>query len=445
MDKISIKRIWKRLTPIQLLVLGYISITLIGSILIVLPFSTSLGISQMKWRKAIHSTSASTGTGLIIEDTGTYYSLFGQIIVLILVQIGALGYMIGVTWMVLGLGGKLSITDRILLRESVQRPTAVDIISFVKIITVLTFVIEALGALLLFVYWGKDFGVPTGAYISLFHSVSAFCTSGFCLFEGGFVEYQQSIQINLIISLLSILGAIGFFVLYDVLRFIKSSYKKEQKKIAVYTKFSLLLTSVLYFFGFIVISISEINSNSSIMIPFFHSISASSTAGFNTVNISLMRLPSHLIMTILMFIGASSGGTGGGIKSSTFGVLILFTYYLLKDKKDVNIFKRVIAPQKIEKAFGIFITSINFILIGVGILVFTEDFTFIELLFESVSALGTTGLSLGITPYLSPVGKIVIIFLMLVGRIGPLAIGFSLLGKQKEISFKYPKADIFVG
>jgi trk system potassium uptake protein TrkH len=146
-----------------------------------------------------------------------------------------------------------------------------------------------------------------------------------------------------------------------------------------------------------------------------------------------------------MFIGASSGGTGGGIKTSTFGVLILFTYYLLKGKKDVNIFKRVIASEKIEKSFGIFITSMIFIVVALCILLFSEEFSFIALLFEVVSALGTVGLSVGITPYLSSVGKLVIISLMLIGRIGPLAIGFSLLGKQKEISFKYPKADIFVG
>jgi trk system potassium uptake protein TrkH len=146
-----------------------------------------------------------------------------------------------------------------------------------------------------------------------------------------------------------------------------------------------------------------------------------------------------------MFIGASSGGTGGGIKSSTFGVLVLFTYYLLKGKKDVNIFKRVISSEKIANSFGIFITSLIFIVVALFILLFSEKFSFIALLFEIISALGTVGLSLGITPYLSSAGKLVIIMLMLIGRIGPLAIGFSLLGKQKEISFKYPKADIFVG
>ncbi|HNR43748.1 MAG TPA: potassium transporter TrkG [Methanofastidiosum sp.] len=442
MKKITLEKVWDVLTPIQLLVIGYISISIIGSLLLMLPIASSSSISQNYIDALFTSTSASTTTGLIVEDTGTYYSLFGQGIILLLFQIGALGYMIGVTLMVLGLGGKISITDRILLRESVKRPTTVNMIWFVKIITVITFTIEALGALVLTLYWTKDFGFNDALYLGVFHSVSAFCTAGFSLFKDGFIGYQSSILLNVVISILCILGAIGFFVIYDVLRFIGASYKKEQKKLSVYAKFSFLLTITLILFGFIIIFISE---GDSIMASLFQAISSSSTTGFNSVDISIMGLPSLFIMMILMFIGASSGGTGGGMKSSTFGVLVLFTYYLLKGKKDVNIFKRIISPEKIDKAFGIFITSMIFIVVALGILLFTEEFSFISLLFEIVSALGTVGLSLGITPHLSSIGKLVIISLMLIGRIGPLAIGFSLLGKQKEISFKYPKADIFVG
>lgn len=442
MKKITLEKVWDVLTPIQLLVIGYISISIIGSLLLMLPIASSSGISQNYIDALFTSTSASTTTGLIVEDTGTYYSLFGQGIILLLFQIGALGYMIGVTLMVLGLGGKISITDRILLRESVKRPTTVNMIWFVKIITVITFTIEALGALVLTLYWTKEFGFNDALYLGVFHSVSAFCTAGFSLFKDGFIGYQSSILLNVVISILCILGAIGFFVIYDVLRFIGASYKKEQKKLSVYAKFSFLLTITLILFGFIIIFISE---GDSIMASLFQAISSSSTTGFNSVDISIMGLPSLFIMMILMFIGASSGGTGGGMKSSTFGVLVLFTYYLLKGKKDVNIFKRIISPEKIDKAFGIFITSMIFIVVALGILLFTEEFSFISLLFEIVSALGTVGLSLGITPHLSSIGKLVIISLMLIGRIGPLAIGFSLLGKQKEISFKYPKADIFVG
>lgn len=442
MKKITLEKLWDVLTPIQLLVIGYISISIIGSLLLMLPVASSSGISQNYIDALFTSTSASTTTGLIVEDTGTYYSLFGQGIILLLFQIGALGYMIGVTLMVLGLGGKISITDRILLRESVKRPTTVNMIWFVKIITIITFTIEALGALVLTLYWTKDFGFNDALYLGVFHSVSAFCTAGFSLFKDGFIGYQSSILLNVVISILCILGAIGFFVIYDVLRFIGASYKKEQKKLSVYTKFSFLLTIALILFGFVIIFISE---GDSIMASLFQAISSSSTTGFNSVDISIMGLPSLFIMMILMFIGASSGGTGGGMKSSTFGVLVLFTYYLLKGKKDVNIFKRIISPEKIDKAFGIFITSMIFIVVALGILLFTEEFSFISLLFEIVSALGTVGLSLGITPHLSSIGKLVIISLMLIGRIGPLAIGFSLLGKQKEISFKYPKADIFVG
>ncbi len=445
MNKITLDRIWDVLTPIQLLVLGYISITILGSLLLMLPIASSSGVPQSYIDALFTSTSASTTTGLIVEDTGTYYSLFGQGVILLLFQVGALGYMIGVTLMVLGLGGKISITDRMLLRESVKRPTTVDMIWFVKIITVITFTIEALGALVLCIYWTKDFGFNGGLYLGVFHSVSAFCTAGFSLFKDGFIGYQNNILINAVLSVLCILGAIGFFVIYDVLRFARSSYKKEQKKLSVYTKFSFLLTIALIFIGFIIIFLSEGDSNNSVITSLFQSISSSSTTGFNSVDISLMGLPSLFIIMILMFIGASSGGTGGGIKSSTFGVLILFTYYLLKGKTDVNIFKRIIATEKIEKAFGIFITSLIFIVVALFILLLSEEFTFIQVLFEIISALGTVGLSLGITPYLSSVGKIVIISLMLIGRIGPLAIGFSLLGKQKEISFKYPKADIFVG
>ncbi len=453
MTMINSQKFWKEITPIQSLLMGFILMILLGTILLSLPIASSENVPQPFIDILFTATSAVTTTGLVVVDTGSFYSLFGQIVILVLIQIGGLGYMIFIALIILGLGGRMSFSSRILLHESLSRPSSVDMIKFTKTVIIFTFVIEFITAVLLSLHWMHYFPVKEAIYSGVFHSVSALCTAGFVLFSNSFSAYQGSIFINLVISVTCIAGAIGFFVLYDIYTLSKSKkIIKHQRslQLSVHSKFVLLLSITLMVIGAGVIFISERGFQSSflrerLLSSAFQSISASTTTGFNTINIGGMNPTSLFMIIFLMFIGASPGGTGAGIKTVSFGIILLFLFSLLTGREDVNLFKRRISPQTINKAFAIGSIAILWVVLATGILTVTEKASFLQVLFEVVSALSGVGLSTGITPALSTIGKAVISVTMLVGRMGPLAIGFSLVGKPKPVPFKYAEAGVLVG
>ena len=439
----------KNLTPSQLLSLGFIIIIIAGTILLSLPISSSNHTYQNTIDALFTSTSALTTTGLIVVDTGTYYNFFGQIVILTLIQIGGLGYMVFIVVIFMRFKNKLSLSGKKFLRESLSRTSKIDMIKFVKVILLFTLIIELIGAIIYFLYWLKYFTFGDALYQAVFHSISAFCTAGFSLFSDSFTKYGQSVIINLNTNFLVLTGAVGFFVLYDVYLLIIGLIKGDPLiKLSLHSKTVLWTTLFLFISGAIVIYFAEGNKFSdnnfiNTLYALFQSISGSSTVGFNTVDIGLMAPASLFVIIILMFIGGSPGSTAGGIKTTAFASIVFSALAILKGN-DVIIFKRRLNPSIINNVIALIFVAVTSVTIGVFILTITEKFSLMKILFEAVSAFGTVGLSTGITSQLSVAGKLVIILLMLIGRIGPLSVGISLMGKQKQKDYKHPEEDILV-
>ena len=437
------------LTPIRSLTFGFSFLSLVGAIILSLPMASASGNYTPFLDALFTATSAVTTTGLIVVDTGSYYNTFGQTIILILFQVGGLGYMIFISLFVLGFAGKLSMTNRVLLRESINRPGKVDLIKFSKIIIVTTLLIEIIGVIFLTIYWMNYFGFKEALYSAVFHSVSAFTTAGFSIYADSFIKYQSSLPFNLIVISLIVLGSLGFFVLYDFYLYITNPGKKI-RRLATHTKLviSLMLILTLTAAGLIFFAEGNIHVNTlkeKIITAIFQAATASTTAGFNTIDIGLMKAQSLFAIIIIMFVGAGPGGTAGGIKLTTFGVLLISLYSQLTGRKNVAILRRKISGRTIQRAIAITLIAALWLIVSVLVLTFSEQKSFIQIFFEVASALGTVGLSAGITGDLSSLGKIIIIITMLIGRVGPLGIGLTVLVREKITSYEYPEDDFLVG
>ena len=440
----------KILSPIQLLSIGYVIIILVGAVLLMLPISSNNNTYQLFINSLFTSTSAVSTTGLVVVDTGSYYSLFGQIIILILIQIGGLGYMLFFVIFSFFIKNRLSFNKKKYLREAVARNKNVDLMKFVKLTFIYTAIIEGIGTLGYFIIWSNKYPPGTALYSSVFHSISAFCTAGFGLYPDSLSSYSASIVINLNTFFLVISGAIGFFVLYDLQNYFYQKLKGNKvTRLTLHSKTVLSFTFGLFLIGCIIILIAEQNKFSSnfgqnILNALFQSISASTTVGFNTVDISVMQNASLFVIVILMFIGASPGSTGGGIKTTSFAVNMISSIAALKGRNNSIIFKRSINRLNIDKAnTQIFVALFSTIVITL-LLTLTEKFNFIQILFEAVSAFGTVGLSTGITSGLSSFGKLMIILLMIIGRAGPLAIGLFFVRKNGNGYYTLPEEEIFI-
>lgn len=444
----------KRYSPFQVLFFGFITAALGGTLVLMTPFASATQESQSFVDALFTATSAVTTTGLVVVDTGSYYSLFGQAVILLLFQVGGLGYMIFIAVALSSAFGRLPIATKMILHESLSRPTYFNAVEFSKIVISYTLFLEITCAILMSSYWIKFFPLHQAIFLGLFHSVSTFCTAGFGLFSDSFMSYRTSIFFNILIAVESFAGCIGFFVIYDLRDFIKRKLSKQKRPVhlATHTRLALTMASVLILSGMVIIFFSDFDSTGKpmgekILETTFQAISASTTTGFNTIDIGLMSTTGLFAIIILMLIGASTGGTGGGIKTTTFGVLLISVYSLLVKRKVPHIFKRSIPVAVTNNALVIGSIAVVWMTLSVLLLTVTEGgkIPFLRVAFEAASAFGTVGLSTGITASLSTAGKLVICLSMLIGRVGPLTIGLSLLGKQKPPPFKYATADILVG
>ncbi|MBK8944061.1 MAG: Trk family potassium uptake protein [Ignavibacteriae bacterium] len=436
-----------KFTPVQTLSLGYIVIILVGAFLLMLPISSSQQTSQNFIDSLFTATSAISTTGLIVVDTGTYYSLFGQIIILVLIQIGGIGYMAIYVIIVMITSNKFSISSKKFLRESISRLPNINLIGFGKLIVTYASVIEIIGTIFYFIVFIEKYSFIDALYISIFHSVSAFCTAGFSLFADSFVSYKSNWIININTNFLVISGAIGFFVIFDVLEKFKKS--STNNKFTLQSKLVISSSFYLYAIGSILVFFIEGNKFSSnllddIFFSSFQAISASSTVGFNSIDIGQLTSSSLFIFVILMFIGGSPGSTAGGIKTISFALLSIFSFALIKDKRNVSVFKRSINFENFYKSVGQVFIGFTSVIIFTILLTISENTDFIKLLFEATSAFGTVGLSTGITFNLTPIGKIYITILMLIGRIGPFALGLIFLSKSNGNHYKYPEEELFI-
>jgi len=413
--------------------------------LLKLPFATTKSIT---WLDALFTTtSAMTVTGLAVVDTGDAFTLFGEVVIMSLIQIGGLGIMSFAVLIFMMLGKKIGFKERLLLQQALNQTSVGGVIKLVKYLFIFSFLVEGFAVLLLASEWVPEFGWRRGLYVSIFHSISAFNNAGFSLWSDSLMGYVGNPIVNITISFLFIVGGIGFTVLVDLWK------SKTIRKLSLHTKIMVVGTFVINVFAFMMIFILEYNNpNTLAQLPFLDKLFASyfqavtpRTAGFNSLDYGSMERSTLLLTILLMFIGAGSASTGGGIKLTTFVVISLSVFAFLKEKREIRIFRRTIDQNYIFKALAVSMISVLLVFTALFFLDMTEkNASFLAILFEVVSAFGTVGLSMGITGSLTAIGKWIIIIVMFVGKLGPLTLAFSLSRPDKE-KIRYPKEDILTG
>lgn len=430
-----------------MLLLGFLIVIIIGALLLNLPSASSKGKSIGFIDSLFTATSATCVTGLIVLDTPKDFSTFGQLIILILLQCGGLGIMTMSTMFAFLVGKRISLRHRLLIQESLNQFSIGGLVRLAKYILIFTVVIEATGAIILFFRWQRYYPPLQALYLGIFHSISAFCNAGFSLFSDSIMRYEGDLIINLTFITLIFLGGIGFLVLLELFQYGKNG------ALSLHSKLALRISIILILIGSVIIFLMEFNNPSTLRGLNFHekifgsifqSVTAR-TAGLNTLHIGSMQNATLFFIIILMFIGASPSSTGGGIKTTTFGLLVLYSWSSLTGKKCINIFKRSISSDVIPKALTVAMLSLTLVIAVAMLLSYVEGKDFIKILFEVVSAFGTVGLSAGITSSLSVAGKIMIIITMFTGRIGPLGLALSLVQKREPEIIKYPEEKIMVG
>lgn len=440
---------WLRFKPTQTLILGFIFSIFIGSLLLSLPLASSgeIGVSYID--ALFIATSAICVTGLVTVDISSQFTVFGQSVILILIQIGGLGILSFSALVALFLSEKLSHKDSLELQQNYFTDNLKQTFSVIKNIFKFTIYIELLGAGLLWLFWFRQYdSLFDSIFSSIFHSVSAFCNAGFSLFPDSFVGYATQAPIILTISALIIVGGIGFPVIFNVMNhFSKKTFTHGLK---LQTKIVLIVTGILLVFGTVIIYISEYNLAlqsfsfwDKWLVAFFQSVSLR-TAGFNSIPIASL-MPSTLFICIgLMYIGASPGSTGGGIKTTTFGLAMTGFWHTMTSKTRIHLSGRTVSQENIQKALTIITLSAITITSFLFMMLQFDSFDFLPFLFETVSAFSTVGLSTGITPELSIINKGVIMVLMLIGRIGPLTFVFALSRQRSESNYAYPEENVLI-
>lgn len=415
-------KIFKNLSPGRIIVLGFFSVIVIGTILLKLPISIREGVT-VSWVDALFtSTSAVCVTGLIAIDTADTFTVFGRAVVALLIQVGGLGVTsVGVGFILL-MGKKVGIKERVLIKESMNLYSMKGLVKLVKSVLLVTLSFEVVGAILSYLVFSKDYSPLDALGISVFHSIAAFNNSGFDILGGlrNLIPYQSNVLLNLTTCGLIIFGGLGFLVIKEII------IVKKFKKFSLHAKVVITVTAILLVVGTILLKATE---DISWLGAFFFSTSAR-TAGFSTYNLGNFTNAGLFTLTVLMFIGASPGSTGGGIKTTTIFTLIK-SIYSTSTNKNCESFKRKIPSAVIFKAFNIFVLAIMVVCFGVFLLSILEPGrTFIQLLVEVTSAFGTVGLSTGITPDLKDLSKIIISIIMFIGRLGPMTMASIWLVKE---------------
>jgi len=441
-----------RIKPPWVVILTFVSIITLGTLLLLLPRATTPGRETTFMDALFTATSATCVTGLIVVDTGSHFSLLGQLVILSLIQVGGLGLMTFTSFFALSLGKELGVKDRALLRDILNYRNIGRIGSLIVSILVITFTIEILGAFFLYIQFLPHYGKNlSSAYSAIFHSISAFCNAGFSLYSDSFIRYKNDLGINFIMSSLIILGGLGFIVIVDLLRWGYGYFRGKKEPLSLQSKLVLLVSSLLIVGGIGLIFLGERGGilrtlpwKGKLLTAYFQSVTAR-TAGFNTLNISDLSIFSAFLLIIFMFIGASPGSTGGGIKTSTFATLFFTIRSMTQGKSKVEVFHRTIPSLVVYQALCVVILALGWIAFSTLFLALTENAPFVDILFEELSAFGTVGLSRGLTSHLTIAGRIIIILSMLVGRIGPLTLALAMRGRRIRELYEYPEERIMIG
>lgn len=450
----------RKLNPPQIVIFSFLSAILVGTLLLCLPIATRSGKGLSLIDSLFTATSATCVTGLIVRDTGAYFSAFGKLVILALIQMGGLGIMTFSTLFAILLGRKLTIKHDLVIQRTMAPNKVQNLVTLVKYILFITLGIELLGALCLAARWASVSDWTFGKIFvnSVFHAVSAFCNAGFSLFPSSFTSFFGDTYINLIMIFLIIIGGIGFIVILELPRLLRFIKGKPFHRVSIQTKIALSVSLCLIVAGALLFFLAENNNTlaeaslkGKVLGSFFQSVTAR-TAGFNTLNIGALATPTLCILIFLMFIGASPGSTGGGIKTGTFGILLATLSSMIKNRDRVSIFKRTIPKEVVRKALVVLLLSLGWIFIAVILLSAVEykrapaaDNFFLRILFEIISAFGTVGLSTGITSTLSVFGKIIVVITMFAGRIGPLTMALAIALKRDRAAYTYPEEKIMIG
>jgi trk system potassium uptake protein TrkH len=454
--RLRIKNFFSRhLSPTRIFVLSFAGVILTGGILLWFPFSA--GKDPLRFVDALFtSTSAVCVTGLVVIDTGKDLSVVGQVITMFLIQTGGLGIITFSTVFFVLMGRGISFKGREIVQSTFLHTPRRDFLVIAKSVLWFTFITETIGAFFLCVRFSQDFPIGMAIYQAVFHAISAFNNAGFSLFSDNLVGYQGDLIVNLTVMGLIVHGGIGFIVQYEVVSWLKG----VQKRLSAHTKIVIITTAVLilsgaclfYFFerNHIIKDIPVLNR---ILASLFQSVTPR-TAGFNTVDIGALTNATILLMLVLMFIGASPGSTGGGVKTTSAALLVMLMWNRIRGNLDLNIFNRTIPREIVSRSISIIFASAFSIAIITSVLLIAGEGNlpplesrhhFVEYLFDTVSAFGTVGLSMGVTPKLNDVQKYALILMMFVGRVGPLTLAFSLSRGTGGKTLTYAEEGVMVG
>lgn len=451
----TLRRRWQRLVqffiPERLLVFSFLALILAGTAVLMLP-QASTGAPLGFIDALFTATSATCVTGLIVVDTGSAFTMLGQLAILLMIQLGGLGIMTFSTLLLYFLEGRLSLTNRELLQSLFSQGPRQDLASLIKMVLMVTVAFEMIGAVILSLCFWDDMPLQKAVYYGIFHSISAFCNAGFALMPQSLMPYRDHAIINATVMVLIISGGLGFIVIYELLR-------RPRRRLSLHTRTVLLTSAILIAGGGLLFYLLErgntlqgLSPVATVLAALFQSVTAR-TAGFNTVDIAVLSNPALFGLIILMFIGASPASCGGGIKTTTFAILLAQTRARFHGHEKTNILDRQVPANSVSRALTVMFFSTLAVIICTLLLLSTElaglshqasRGLFLELLFEVTSAFGTVGLSMGITPNLSDLGRILITAMMFFGRLGPLTIAIA-VGRQEEPAYSLAREDVLVG
>jgi trk system potassium uptake protein len=445
------------MTVSRTICLGFIAVILAGTALLMMPFATNSGQWNNPITALFTATSAVCVTGHVVVDTATHFSGVGQFVIMLLVQIGGLGYMTVTTFLLLLLGRRFGLKDKIAIQQALDRRSLQGSNQILRSIVATTLIFELTGAFLLLLEFVPRVGWPKGLWFAIFHSVSAWNNAGFALFSDNLVSYQGSLLLNMVITGLIIFGGIGYEVILELYlmlreRITNSSIRTVRSlnfRVAVSTTIFLLLSGTLAIWLIEMRNaqtLGVLGTGQQLLAAWFQAVT-SRTAGFNTIDVSKMTTAGLFITIALMLVGGCPGGTAGGIKTTTARILASSTYAVLQGKESVVLYRRQVPNTLILKAVGVTFGSIMTVVVATIVISLVEPPTlnFIQILFEVVSAFGTVGLSMGITADLTPVSKLVLVATMYIGRVGVLLLISALLGDPKSTSIRYPEESLLVG
>ncbi|MDF2949364.1 MAG: potassium uptake protein TrkH family [Sedimentibacter sp.] len=445
----KIKEIKKN--PYMIFFFGFAIVIFIGAILLALPFASQNGQSVGFINALFTAASATCVTGLVVVNTAAHWTLFGKLVIITLIQIGGLGVMTMTAMISFFLGKRISLKTRILIMEERNADELQGVVRLTKNILLYTFGVELVGAVLFSFVFIKDYGIVKGIGYSLFHAISSFCNAGFDLIGNSMINYVDNPIITLAACGLIVIGGIGYFVFWDIYA------SKKFHMLTLHSKLVLIITGVLLVSGTAIMfalehdnpgTMGNLDMSGKINASIFQAVNPR-TAGYNTVPIENLRMATVAITVAFMFIGGSPASTAGGIKTTTLGVLIVSFYNLFRGKRDFEVFERRIMPETTLRAAAILMTSLMLVLTVSIILSITEEvsgYDYLDILYETVSAFATVGLTRGLTPYLSDAGKLLLSALMFIGRVGPMTVAYAFLKQNKNIgNYTYPEGKVIIG